>query len=247
MTILTPDTPLMPEPAEHHEEWAERLYLRHPALMAERHQLDHTTLMAFACFASVLLLRGRAYLLGTCQNREPLELARDLGRPVQTLRRMADLADAYGDIESEELENVAFLAMARGVVRPQVFSACVESEARLLRTLAPTGAFAGCLLEWRRLKAAGDLPPPEFVAYCLAGDWDQVIYKHNWPDIACHLAAAFTDGQLTVEQVEELVAAHGMQVLTPELARELAEEAIEQACARRLSASSESVSPDEHA
>ena len=158
---------------------------------------------------------------------------------------MANLAEAYGEWNHEELESAAFLAACRQAVTMQVFASCVESEARLLGTLGPSGAFARCLLEWRKLKATGDLPPTEYVAYCVSGDWGQFIDKHSLPEIACHLAAAFEDSQLTMTQAEQIVAEHAMRMLTPELARELAEEAISRAQGGHKSASVEPASPDE--
>jgi hypothetical protein len=184
-------------------------------------------------------------MAGVSEGRKPLELVCDLRRPIRRLERMADLAEAYSEWSHEELESAAFLAASRQAVSMQTFAACVESEPRLLRTLGSSGAFAGCLLEWRKLRTTGDLPPPEFVAYCIAGDWGGYLDKHTLPEVACHLAAAFEDSRLTVTQAEELVAKHGMQVLTPELARVLAEEAISRAQISRAGASVEPASPDE--
>ncbi len=219
-------------------------YQRNLTLRADRNQLDHSLLAVFANAVDVLLYRGLAYMVGVSEGRKPLELTCDLRRPIRRLERMADLAEAYGEWSHEELESAAFLAASRQAVRMQTFAASVESEARLLATLGASGAFARCLLEWRKLRAVGDLPSPEFVAYCIAADWGQVIHKHSLPEVACHLAAAFEDSQLTVTQAEKLVAENGMRLLTPELARELAEEAISRAQISRAGASVEPASPD---
>ena len=237
----------MPDLATCHEDPPDDGSPEDLALRAERNRLDHAVLAAFANVADVLLDRGLAYTLGVSEGREPLQLMCDLRRPIRRLERMADLADAYDEWDFEELENAAFLAASRQVVRTQTFAACVASEARLLRTLGPSGAFARCLLEWQKLKATGDLPPTEYVAYCVSGDWGQFIDKHSLPEIACHLAAAFSEEQFAVTQAEELVAEHDMQMLTPELARELADEAIRRAQGGHKSASVEPASPDESA
>jgi hypothetical protein len=134
-------------------------YLQNLTLRAERNQLDHMLLAVFANAADVLLHRGLAYMVGVSEGRKPLELTCDLQRPIRRLERMADLAEAYGEWDHEELESAAFLAASCQAVRMQTFAACAESEPRLLRTLGPSGAFARCLLEWRKLRAAGNLPP----------------------------------------------------------------------------------------
>ena len=195
-------------------------------LWAERHQLNHVALTAFAYQAAALLDRGLAYRSGVDAGREPLELARHLNRPIRTLQRMADLADAYGEVEGEELKEAAFLAASRELVTWRTFNACLESEPLLLRALGPSGEFACCLLEWRKLRGAS--PPLEYVAYCLAGDWGQYTDKHGAPEIACHLAAAFPEEQLSMAQAEEVVSRHCMQLMTPALARSIAADAISQ-------------------
>ncbi len=59
-----------------------------------------------------------------------------------------------------------------------------------------------------------------------AGHWGELIYKDTWPAMASDLASAFPAGRLPAKQAEDIVAGFGMQMVTPELCKRIAMEAI---------------------
>ncbi len=197
------------------------------------HDVDQVALTAFAHATDVLLDRGLAYGLGVNEDRTPLELACELGSEIRHLKRMADLAEAYVEWNVKELESAAILAVSRRSLSMATVNACIENDERLLRTLGPSGAFARCLIEWRRLEAAGDPPPQEYVGYHLGIYFGECVDKHTREEIACNLAVAFRPDQLTVDEALRIVDRHFGASVTPALAEEFAAEAITLARQRR--------------
>ncbi len=88
-------------------------------------------------------------------------------------------------------------------------------------------------IEWRQLEAAGDLPPQEYVGYHLGICFGECVDAYAWSDIVRSLAAAFRPDQLTVKETLRIVDRHFGESVTPELARDIAAEAITFARQRR--------------
>ena len=198
------------------------------ALQGELNRICYEQLVCFAHAVKVLLCAGRTYRALLAERFDRFEICIVLERPASRLEKAAELADTYGDTNLEELVNAGILAHARGRLRMGTMNRCVESEAVTAKTLGLSGAFARALLEWRRLKRSGEVPPVEFVAYHLAGHWGEVVHEDEWLELGCHLASAFPEGQLTVARGEEIVAEYYGRLVTPELAEEIAAAAIEE-------------------
>ncbi len=212
-------------------ETADSSDLRYQALIR---QVQQDQLIAFAQAAERVLLAGEAYLAGCAEGVNLLQMEVDTGLPQRQLKRAGVLATSYGETDAEELVSAAFLAASRkglnmeavnrGLCGPS--SRCPAAAGNVLRILVTTGVFARALVERRRMTDEGEPPQLEHVAYHLAGHWGEVIYKDTWPAMAGDLASAFPAGRLPVKQAEDIVARFGMQMLTPELCKRMAMEAI---------------------
>jgi hypothetical protein len=196
-------------------------------------KLRHTQLLAFAHAVEDTLHRGRTYTAGVAEGIDPLLMIREMHRPLSWLKRAAETAEAYGETSFDELACSAILAAARGAVKAKTFSVGLGPPGRMLRTLGPSGRFARSVLEWRRLEESEELPPVEFVAHFLGELWGEVIFVREWPEMGEYLASGFPGGELPVSVATELLDKYSGQILTPELALEIARKATDVARARR--------------
>jgi hypothetical protein len=183
--------------------------------------------MAFAAAAEQLLLTGKAYEMLVEMGKEPLAIANELGCCTRGLRQAGELAETYGDLDSEELVNAACLAVQRGELTIATLNRCLESRQALLKALDVGGGFARALVDWQRMTATGEPPPVGFVACNLAVFMGECLAKDACLEMSCGLAAAFPDGQLSVKQAESLVGDYWLREVTPELIDEIAARAVE--------------------
>ena len=195
-------------------------------LLREMNRIIRTHLEAFAYAAAVTVNRGRLYRFAQEIGVSPLEITTELGRDVQHLNRVGDLADTYGQPATIEFRHAAWLAFSCYGLRMGAVVAAIESAETMAKTLGPTGRFARAVLEWRRLTAAGELPPAEAVACQIGHFFGVEVDEYSVADIVRDLVDALPTQSVSTEQLLAIVAQYRGAVMSPELVSVIAADVV---------------------
>ena len=194
--------------------------------LREMNRIIRTGLQAFACAAAVTINRGRVYRHAQQIGMSPLEIATALGRDLQHLKRVGRLADTYGKPTTLEFRNASWLAIRCSDMGMETVVAAIDSADIMLTTLEPTGRFARALVEWRRRVAAGEPPPVESVTSQIGHYFGVEVDEYSITDIVRDLVDAFAPGIVTRDELLTVVADHRGALVTPELCRTIAADAV---------------------
>lgn len=151
---------------------------------------------------------------------------------VGMLQQLQKIGATYGEIDQDTVYSAALWGVAHGELEWEWIGSIAE-EHRGWRKLLSDGPFPTILADWRCSLAAREVPPADYVVYFLAEHLGEVITKHTYMDIACDLAAVFSDQQLPLTSAETIIGQYGYEMLSMDVAFEIAAEAVDVATQNR--------------
>jgi hypothetical protein len=194
--------------------------------LREMNYVIRTQVEAFAYSAAVTVNRGRVYRFAEEIGLSPLEITTSFGRDLRHLKRVGDLADVYVRPDTVEFARATWLAISCFGMSTGTVVAALESPDIMAKTLGPTGRFARALAHWRRLMAAGEPPPVDYVEVQLRELYGRVVDEDTTAAFVKRLARALPADPADLEQLSAFVAQHGGSLVTPELCRTVASAAV---------------------
>ncbi len=184
---------------------------------------------AFAVLAKTVLQEAQAHVRSGSKQPSLQGLYAESGRSHRMLTSVAERAEACGDVEVEELAYAVLWAVRSNWISHWDLRFQMRDLDEALEVWSYCSIIARAVLHSRKERAASNLPPVEYVAFHIASHCGAYVHPQECPELGDHLASAFPEGQLSVEEGEEIVVPYYGELITPGLANQIAAVAVEQA------------------